>query len=133
MFSLLYVPTVTFIYDYWENHCFDYTEPFCQSDISVVLLRFVIAFLPRGKCLLISWLHSSSSVISFCLFIIFMGFSKQEYWSGLPFPSPVDYILSELFNMTHPCRVTLHSMAHSFIELTKLLCHDKAMIHVREE
>ena len=22
--------------------------------------------------------------------ILFMGFSRQEYWSGLPFPSPVD-------------------------------------------
>ena len=21
---------------------------------------------------------------------LFMGFSQQEYWSGLPFPSPVD-------------------------------------------
>ena len=21
---------------------------------------------------------------------LFMGFSRQEYWSGLPFPSPVD-------------------------------------------
>ena len=25
-----------------------------------------------------------------------MGFSRQEYWSGLPFPSPVDHVLSEL-------------------------------------
>ena len=25
-----------------------------------------------------------------------MEFSRQEYWSGLPVPSPVDYILSEL-------------------------------------
>ena len=25
-----------------------------------------------------------------------MGFSRQEYWSGLPFPSPVDHILSDL-------------------------------------
>ena len=33
-----------------------------------------------------------SSVISFCLFILFMGFSWQEYWSGLPFPPPVDHI-----------------------------------------
>ena len=33
---------------------------------------------------------SSFSVLSFCLFILFMGFSRQEYWSGLPFPSPVD-------------------------------------------
>ena len=40
--------------------------------------------------------------ISFCLFILFMGFSRQEYWSGLPFPSPVDRILSDLSTMTHP-------------------------------
>ena len=38
---------------------------------------------------------SSLSVLSFCLFILFMGFSRQEYWSGLPFPSPVDHILSD--------------------------------------
>ena len=30
---------------------------------------------------------SSFSVLSFCLFILFMGFSRQEYWSGLPLPS----------------------------------------------
>ena len=38
---------------------------------------------------------SSLSVLSFCLFILFMGFSRQEYWSGLPFPSPVDHVLSD--------------------------------------
>ena len=37
---------------------------------------------------------SSFSALSFCLFILFMGFSRQEYWSGLPFSSPVDHILS---------------------------------------
>ena len=37
---------------------------------------------------------SSFSLLSFCLFIVFMGFSRQEYWSGLPFPSPVGHILS---------------------------------------
>ena len=67
---------------------------------------------------------SSFSVLSFCLFILFMGFSRQEYWNGLPFPSPVDHVLSELSSMTHPSWVALHSMAHSFIEL------DKAVIHV---
>jgi len=67
---------------------------------------------------------SSFSVLSFCLFILFMGFSRQEYWSGLPFPSPVDHVLSELSTMTHPSWVALHSMAHSFIEL------DKAVVHV---
>ena len=44
-------------------------------------------------------------------FILFMGFSRQEYWSGLPFPSPVDHILSELSTITHPSWVTLHGMA----------------------
>ena len=61
---------------------------------------------------------------SFCLFILFMGFSRQEYWSGLPFPSPVDHILSELSTMTYPSWVALHCMAHSFTEL------DKAVFHV---
>ena len=53
-----------------------------------------------------------------------MEFSRQEYWSGLPFPSPVDQILSELSTVTHLSWVVLHGMAHSFIEL------DKAVIHV---
>ena len=39
---------------------------------------------------------SSFSVLSFCLFMLFMGFSRQGYWCGLPFPSPVDSVLSEL-------------------------------------
>ena len=52
------------------------------------------------------------------------GILKQEYWSGLPFPSPVNHVLSELSTMTHPSWVALHSMAHSFIEL------DKAVVHV---
>ena len=39
---------------------------------------------------------SSFSVPSVFVFMPLMGFSRQEYWSGLPFPSPVDHILSEL-------------------------------------
>ena len=66
----------------------------------------------------------SFSVISLCLFILFMGFSRHEYWSGLPFPFPVDHILSELSTMNHSSWVALHNMSPSFIEL------DKAVIHV---
>ena len=44
---------------------------------------------------------SSFSILSICLFLLFMGFSRQEYWSGLQFPSPVDLILSDLSTMTH--------------------------------
>ena len=67
---------------------------------------------------------SSFSVRSSCLFILFMGFSRQEYWSSLPFPFPVDHVLSDLSTMIHPSWVALHAMAHSFIEL------DKSVVHV---
>ena len=60
------------------------------------------------------------SVMTFCLFILFLGFSRQEYQSGLPFPSPVGHVSSELSTMTHPSWVALNGMAHSFTELDKL-------------
>ena len=66
---------------------------------------------------------SSFNILSFCHFILFMGFSRQDYWSGLPFPSPVDHVLSKLSTMTHPSWVALHCMAHSFIELYKAVVH----------
>ena len=75
---------------------------------------------------------SSSYIISFCLFMLLMGFSWQECCSGLPFPPPVDHVLSELSTRTHPSWVALHSMAYSFTELCKPLCHDKAVIHEGE-
>ena len=31
-----------------------------------------------------------SLLVILCLFLLFMGFSKQEYWSGLPFLPPED-------------------------------------------
>ena len=47
-----------------------------------------------------------------------MGFSRQEYWSGLPFPSPVDHILSDLSTMTRPSCVAPPAWL-SFLELDK--------------
>ena len=70
---------------------------------------------------------SYSGIISLFLFILSMEFSRQEYWSGWPFPPPVDHILSELFTKTHPSWVALHSKTHSFIELCKPLHHNKAV------
>ena len=68
---------------------------------------------------------SSFSVISFCLFIQFMRFSQKIYWNGLPFPPPVDHVLSELSTMTHLPWIVLHSVAHSFTELCKPVYHNK--------
>ena len=73
---------------------------------------------------------SSSSVMSFCIFMLFMEFSSQEYWNCSPFLPPGDQVWSE-FTITHPSWVDLHNMTHSFIELCKPLCHDKAMMHER--
>ena len=67
--------------------------------------------------------NSPFSVLSFRLFILFMGFSRQEYWSGLPLPSPVDHVLSELSIMNHLSWVALQSMAHSFTGFDKVVVH----------
>ena len=48
-----------------------------------------------------------------------MGFSRQEHWSGLPSPSPMDHVLSELSTVIHLSWVDLQGMAHSFFELDK--------------
>jgi len=58
----------------------------------------------------------------FCLFILFMGFSRQEYWSGLPLPSPVDHVLSEFSTITHPPWVALRSMAGSWFHWVRQGC-----------
>ena len=63
--SLPYGLTLTSIHEYWKNHSFDYMD-LCQKMMSLLfntLSRFAIAFLPRSKCLLISWLQSLPWVI----------------------------------------------------------------------
>ena len=98
---------------------------FCFVSISSFFLEL---FLPWSSVAYSAPTDTGSSsfclVLSFCLFILFVEFSRQEYWNGLPFPSPVDHIFSELSAVTRPSWVTLHGMAHSFIEL------DKAVVHV---
>ena len=92
---------------------------FCFGSVSSFFLDIFLYWSPVEYWAPINLKSSTFSVLSFYLFMLFMGFSRQEYWSGLPFPSPV-----ELFTMTCPSWVVLHGMAHSFIEL------DKAVIHV---
>ena len=72
---------------------------------------------------------SSSSIIFFCLFILFTGFSMQEYWSVWPFSSLVHHVLSELFTMALLSWVVLRRLAYSFMELYKPCRHNRAVIH----
>ena len=65
MLSFLCGPSLTSIHDYWKKHSFDYMD-FVGKVMSLLfnmLSRFVIAFLPKSKHLLISWLQSLSAVI----------------------------------------------------------------------
>ena len=111
-------------------HSFSYLEPVCCSMSSSVAswpaYRFLKSYVSTIP--VVYWaptyLRSSSfNVLSFCLFMLFTGFSRQEYWSGLPLPSPVDHVLSDLYTMIHPSWVALHGMAHSFIELDNAVGH----------
>ena len=97
---------------------------FCFGSVSSFFLELFLHWPPVAYWAPTNLGSSFFSVLSFCFFILFMGFSRQEYWGGLPFPSPVNYILSELSTLTRPSWVALHGMARSFIEL------DKAVVHV---
>ena len=51
-----------------------------------LLLHFILYLAPVGKsqvCFLSAWCSAYQALPS-------MGFSRQEYWSGLPLPSPGD-------------------------------------------
>jgi len=86
------------------GHCF------CFGSIPSFFLELFLQLSPVAY-----WaptdLGSSFSVLCFCLFILFMGFSRQEHRSGLPFASPVDHILSDLSTMTHLSCVDPHDMS----------------------
>ena len=97
---------------------------FCFGSIPSFFLELFFHWHPVAYWAPTNLGSSSFSVLSFCLFILFMWFSRQEYCSGLAFPSPVGHVLSELSTMTRLSWVALHSMVHSFIEL------DKAVVHV---
>ena len=96
---------------------------FCFGSIPSFFLELFLHWSPVAYWAPTDPGSSSFSALSFCLFILFMGFSKQIYWSGLPFLSLVDHILPDLSTMTHPFWVALQGMAHSFIELDKAVVH----------
>jgi len=91
---------------------------FCFGSIPSFFLELFLHWSPVAYGALTDLGSSSFSILSFCLFILFMGFSRQEYWSGLPFPSPVDHTLSDLSTMTRLSWVAPQAWL-SFIELDK--------------
>ena len=85
---------------------------FCFGSIPSLFLELFLHWSPVAYWSPTDLGCSSFSILSFCLFILFMGFSRKEYSNGFPFPSPVDHILSDLSTMTYPYWVALQGMAY---------------------
>ena len=57
---------------------------FCFGSIPSFFLELFPHWSPLAYWAATDLGSSSFSILSFCLFMLFMGFSRQEYWSGLP-------------------------------------------------
>ena len=75
-----YGPTLTPIHNYWKTHSFNYMDLWRQSDASE---RVKVKFLSHIRLFATPWTVA-------CQFPLPMEFSRQEYWSGFPIPSPGD-------------------------------------------
>ena len=91
---------------------------FCSGSIPSFFLELFLHWSP-----VVYWAptnpgSSPFSILSFCLFILFMSFSRQEYWSGLPF-----LLQRTTFCQTCPPWLVFLGWPHtawlSFIELDK--------------
>ena len=67
---------------------------FCFGSVSSFFLKLLLHWSLVAYWVPTNLGRSSFRVLSFCLLILFMGFSRQECWIGSPFPSPVDHVFS---------------------------------------
>ena len=97
---------------------------FCFGSVSSFFLELFLHWSPVAYWPPTDLGSSSFSVLSFCLFILFMGFSSNN--TEVVCHSLLQWatFCSELSTMTHLFWVALQGMARSFIEL------DKAVVHV---
>ena len=137
-FALIHGPNIPGSYAILLSTALDFTSITSHIHNWALFLLWLHLFILSG---VISPLISSSilgthqsgeivhlSVSYLFAFSYFMGSSSQEYWSGLPFPSLVDHILSELSTINHPSWVALHDMAHRLLELDKAVVHGVSFI-----
>ena len=84
---------------------------FCFGSIPFFFLELFLHWSPVAYWTPTDLGSSSFSILLFCLFILFMGFSRQKYWIGLPFLSPVGHILSDLWSWCD-CLLPLNHKQH---------------------
>ena len=66
-----------------QNLVFKEQEKASLTETSITLLQCIVKSLSRVRLFVIPWTVVYQASLS-------MGFSRQEYWSGWPFPSPGD-------------------------------------------
>ena len=132
--NFLYGPTLTSIHDYWKKIIALTKWTFVDKVMSLLfnmLSRLVIAFLPRSKHLLISWLHSPSAVIlepkkmksltvsivspSICYEVMERDAMILVFWmlSFKPAFSPSSFtFIKRLFNSSSLSAIRVESSAH---------------------
>ena len=93
---------------------------FCFGSIPSFFLELFLHWSPVAYWAPNDLGNSSFGILSFYLFILFMGFSRQEYWSGLLFPSSVDHILLDLSTMNRPSWVAVQAWL-GYIKLDKVV------------
>ena len=96
---------------------------FCFGSVSSFFLELVFHCSPVAYWPPTNLGSSSFTVLSFCLsYCSWSSQGKILKWFAIPFSSGPCFV--RIFTSTHPSWVTLHGMAHGFIEL------DKAVVHV---
>ena len=90
---------------WWFSHYINMSQPLVMSLLFNTLSRLVIAFLPRSKRLLISWLQSTSTVIleppkkSLSLSPFHPHLFAMKWWDQLPWSLFFEcWIISQLFH-----------------------------------
>ena len=81
-----------------------------------MLSRFVVAFLPKSKHLLISWLKSPSAVILEPKNIYLSHQGAHEYWSGYLFLLQGIFPTQELSLSLLHCRWLLYQLSYKAVE-----------------
>ena len=86
----------------------DKSDLLCLNSLNnqyYVMLCYVILSLSHVHLFANTWIVAHQTPLS-------MGFSRQEYWSGLPFPSPADLPNPGIKPRSPHCRQTLYCLSH---------------------
>ena len=73
--------------------------------------RYILCIKLKVKVLVTQFSNSVTSWTVACQALLSMGFPRQEYWSGFPFPSPGIFLTQGL----NPCLLKiLHHLSHNW-------------------